>query len=79
MSVKLYFKRTVYYFGSGLELLSAFSVAVVCHDLRVLLCLKFPLSINLTCLKLILWSSPHFTNLAPKTVRTRNFINEISL
>ena len=39
-----------------MELLSAFSVAAVCQDSRLLLSLKFPLSVTLVWLKSILWS-----------------------
>ena len=52
-------KRMLYCPGSGQELLSAFGVTMECHDSRVFLVRKLPLSITEVLLKSMEWSWDH--------------------
>ena len=52
-------KRILYWFGIGLELLSACLVAEVCQASRVFLTRKEPLSMTLELSKSMRWSNDH--------------------
>ena len=52
-------KRILYWFGIGLELLSACLVAKVCQASKVFLMRKEPLSMTLELLKSMRWSNDH--------------------